>query len=56
MELPCKLMLHSSELPYLCVCKPQLIDYVSSFRMAYNQGRLTLFHLFTLSKGIDDAP
>jgi len=42
--------------PYLFHCKPRLIKFFfSSFRAAYNQGRLIFFVFFALSKGIDDA-
>jgi len=33
------------QLPYLFDCKPRLIMSFSSFRTAYNQGRLTFFSL-----------
>jgi len=41
-------------------CKPQFIKLFSSFRTAFNQGRLTInrglfIFFFTLSKAIDDA-
>jgi len=31
------------------------MNFFSSLHAGYNQGRLTCFNFFTLSKGIDDA-